>query len=101
MTPNDLSMNQLEVIASKIRQEVVRMSHDSKTPHLGSSLSIVDILTAVYWTCLSKCNYTTIPNISQSIINKNFNCMCTGSKVNTITNKCDIFSLERSYKTYT
>ena len=53
MTPNDLSIKQLEVIASKIRQEVVRMSHDSKTPHLGSSLSVVDILTAVYWTCLS------------------------------------------------
>lgn len=53
MSVNDISMNQLEVIAAKIRREVVRMSHDSRTPHLGSSLSVVDILTAVYWTCLS------------------------------------------------
>lgn len=53
MSVNDISMKQLEVIAAKIRREVVRMSHDSRTPHLGSSLSVVDILTAVYWTCLS------------------------------------------------
>jgi transketolase len=32
-----------------VRGTVVRMSHDAQTAHLGSSLSVVDILVAAYW----------------------------------------------------
>jgi len=40
---------ELESIARRIRRAAVRMSHDADVPHLGSSLSCVDILTALYW----------------------------------------------------
>jgi transketolase len=43
---------ELEAIARRLRGHVVRMSHDAKTPHLGSSLSCVDILVAAYWGAL-------------------------------------------------
>jgi transketolase len=33
----------------RIRARIVRMSHDGQAPHLGSALSCVDILTAIYW----------------------------------------------------
>lgn len=36
-------------IASKLRGKVIEMSHLAKTPHLGSSLSCIDILVAAYW----------------------------------------------------
>ena len=36
-------------IARTIRGRLVQMSHDSGAPHLGSSLSCVDILVAAYW----------------------------------------------------
>ncbi len=36
-------------VARQLRLAVVRMSHRAKTPHLGSSLSCVDILTALYF----------------------------------------------------
>ncbi len=42
----------LKLIAAKIRQQVIRMSHHAQAPHLGSSLSCVDILVAAYWNIL-------------------------------------------------
>ncbi len=45
-------IRELEQMARKIRGRVIRMSHDAKTPHLGSSLSCVDILVAAYWAAL-------------------------------------------------
>jgi transketolase len=39
----------LETIARHVRGTVVGMSHDAQTAHLGSSLSVVDILVAAYW----------------------------------------------------
>lgn len=42
----------LLLTAAKIRQQIIQMSHDSKAPHLGSSLSCVDILVAAYWNIL-------------------------------------------------
>lgn len=39
----------LETQARLIRGKLVEMSHRAKTPHLGSSLSCVDILVAAYW----------------------------------------------------
>lgn len=43
----------LDAIAREIRGTIVGMSHTGKAPHLGSSLSCVDILVAAYWTCLN------------------------------------------------
>jgi transketolase len=46
------SSAELKRIAAKLRGQVVLMSHRAGTPHLGSSLSCVDLLVAVYWTAL-------------------------------------------------
>ncbi len=43
------SVDEMEAIAREIRGQVVQMSHAKKTPHLGSSLSCVDIVVAAYW----------------------------------------------------
>jgi transketolase len=42
----------LAAIAARIRARVVEMSHTAETPHLGSSLSCVDMLVAAYWMAL-------------------------------------------------
>jgi transketolase len=39
----------LELMARRIRGKVVELSHKAGTPHLGSSLSCVDLLVAAYW----------------------------------------------------
>ncbi len=39
-------------IAAEARAKIVQMSHESGAPHLGSSLSCVDIMVAAYWHCL-------------------------------------------------
>jgi transketolase len=39
----------LAAISRRIRARVVEMSHAAGTPHLGSSLSCVDMLVAAYW----------------------------------------------------
>jgi transketolase len=42
----------LPSIAQQIRRRVIELSHQAGTPHLGSSLSCIDILVAAYWTAL-------------------------------------------------
>ena len=52
----DISSNtlgELEAVARQIRGNLCEMSHKAGTPHLGSSLSCVDILVAVYWGTLA------------------------------------------------
>lgn len=49
----DVRHDDLTAVARKIRFAVVRMSHRARAAHLGSSLSCVDILTALYWTALN------------------------------------------------
>jgi transketolase len=49
MTAN---IHNLRTIAARIRRRVIEMSHRAGTPHLGSSLSCVDILVAAYWSAL-------------------------------------------------
>lgn len=44
-TDND----KLRRIAAELRGEVIGMSHRAKTPHLGSALSCMDLLVALYW----------------------------------------------------
>jgi transketolase len=42
----------LESLSRQIRGRVVEMSHRARAPHLGSSLSVIDILVASYWHAL-------------------------------------------------
>jgi transketolase len=42
-------LKELDAIARRIRGELVGLSHRAGTPHLGSSLSCVDIVVAAYW----------------------------------------------------
>jgi len=42
----------LAAVARNLRYQVVQMSHASGAPHLGSSLSCIDILVAAYWRTL-------------------------------------------------
>jgi len=46
-------ISELETIAKKIRGKVIEMSYKSRASHLGSSLSCVDILVAIYWAVLT------------------------------------------------
>jgi transketolase len=46
-------MGELQDIAARVRGKVVELSHDGKTPHLGSSLSCVDVVVAAYWSALN------------------------------------------------
>ena len=44
-----LGVADLETIARKLRFKVIEMSHAAGTPHLGSALSCIDILVALFW----------------------------------------------------
>ena len=48
MTPA-ANTTDLAAISRRIRARIVEMSHVAETPHLGSSLSCVDMLVAAYW----------------------------------------------------
>jgi transketolase len=47
------NLTELEFIARQIRGKIVEMSHKSGGAHLGSALSCVDILVALYWNVLN------------------------------------------------
>lgn len=57
MKPTNINLRpdlgELEAIARHIRGRLVEISHKARTPHLGSSLSCVDILVAAYWAVLA------------------------------------------------
>jgi len=40
---------QLEVVAKEIRKTIIKLAHGSKSPHVGSCLSCVDILSSLYF----------------------------------------------------
>ena len=48
-----MQINELEDLARKIRGKIVEMSHKGQAAHLGSALSCVDILTALYWNTMA------------------------------------------------
>ena len=50
MTPT--AHSDLDLMARRLRLEVVQMSHRAGTPHLASALSCLDILTVLYWRIL-------------------------------------------------
>jgi transketolase len=47
-----MNTNALAALARTVRQRVIELSHRAGTPHLGSSLSCIDILVAAYWSAL-------------------------------------------------
>ncbi len=47
-----MSITELETTAARLRARIVENSHKSRTPHLGTCLSCVDILTALYFSVL-------------------------------------------------
>jgi len=46
---NILPLEELQSLSRSIRGKVVEMSHKARTAHLGSSLSCIDLLVALYW----------------------------------------------------
>jgi transketolase len=52
LSTRSLPTDQLQALASKLRFRIVRTSHLSGTPHLGSCLSCLDLLTYLYWNVL-------------------------------------------------
>ena len=49
----DRSKDNLDSIARTVRGDLVKLSNSARTPHLGSSLSCVDILVVLYWNVLN------------------------------------------------
>src|SRR5688500_6841866 len=47
--PAGASGDQLSAVARDLRYQVVQLSHRAGTPHLGSALSVIDVLVALYW----------------------------------------------------
>jgi transketolase len=61
----------LAAISRRIRARLVEMSHVAETPHLGSSLSCVDMLVAAYWGTLRvDPNHPLDPNRDRFILSK-------------------------------
>ena len=52
VTASSPPLAELQQTARELRFRLVQMSHRAGTPHLGSALSCVDILVALYWTVL-------------------------------------------------
>jgi len=52
VAPDKATLDDLSLLARRIRFKLVEMSHAAGTPHLGSALSCVDILVAAYWRVL-------------------------------------------------
>ena len=50
--PSGAPVSTLTAIARDLRYQVVQLSHEAGTPHLGSALSCIDILVAAYWRAL-------------------------------------------------
>jgi transketolase len=46
-------MSELQKIAAQIRGTIIQLSHQARTPHLGSSLSFVDLCVYLYWEFLN------------------------------------------------
>ncbi len=44
-----MKREELELTARRVRARVIEMAHRAGTPHVGSSLSCVDIVVAAYW----------------------------------------------------
>ena len=49
----ELDVEQLKILATKIRAQVLKMTHRAKSSHVGSSLSIADVLAVLYGNILN------------------------------------------------
>lgn len=49
MNAVSLSLDEVKTLSRNIRRTIVKVSHAKKIPHLGSSLSCVDLLVCLYW----------------------------------------------------
>ena len=49
---NSSKFDQLVTATANIRGKIIQLSHQAKTPHLGSSLSFVELLVYLYWNFL-------------------------------------------------
>lgn len=47
-----ISIDELDRISRRLRMDLVRLSHESGTPHLGSNMSPASILVALFWTVM-------------------------------------------------
>ncbi len=47
--PIQNDMGSLEQMAQMLRHRIIKTSHESRTPHLGSCLSCIDLLVFLYW----------------------------------------------------
>jgi transketolase len=52
MTATD-RVSELQATARRVRGSIIDMSYRAKTAHLGSSLSCVDVMVALYWSALN------------------------------------------------
>jgi len=50
---NKYNISELESVANEIRGKIIELSYSNRIAHLGSSLSCVDILVAIYWTVMN------------------------------------------------
>jgi len=50
--PFGVDASALALLARDLRYQIVQLSHNAGTPHLGSALSCIDILVAAYWRAL-------------------------------------------------
>jgi transketolase len=50
--PFGAPIDTLAGLARDLRYQIIQLSHDAGTPHLGSALSCLDILVAAYWRAL-------------------------------------------------
>ncbi len=48
-TPFGAPVDQLVRVAQDLRYQIIQLSHNAGTPHLGSALSVIDVLVATYW----------------------------------------------------
>ena len=48
----ETDLRELQSVGRRMRGTLVELSHTARTPHLGSSLSCVEILVAAYWGAL-------------------------------------------------
>jgi transketolase len=69
-------LDRLREIAARARGLVVKMAHDGRTPHVGSALSSVDILVALYFSALRISPQTPLdPDRDRFVMSKGHGCM--------------------------
>ncbi len=76
MTPRSEVLAALTTRARAVRAATVRMAHDGKTPHVGSALSAVDVLVALYFHAMRvEPKNGGAPDDDQFVLSKGHGCM--------------------------